>query len=350
MSLLNTDPFQPETNGLSGLVNLKNTCYINSSLQLLSHTYELNQVLNHPDFDHFVKETNDGQLLHEWKNLCQLLWHRDCTIQPNKFINIVFKCSSQKDAPFHHTEEHDVSEFLYFLLDSFHNGLSRSVQLISSVTDNEYCNQYHAVLKDIYTKEYSEINQLFFGGIVSHIVNAETRQILTTNYEQYFQLSLPIPSIANLTLKDCLRCFLEDVHLTHENGNSWLDETTNTRINVIKTTAFCNLPPILVISLKRFSNSFQKNDDAIQIPQHAFNLNSFMEHCNPHEINYTYQLYGVCEHTTFMNAIHFGHYKVYIRIKNKKWFCFNDESVRESSFSEINSRNVYCLFYRRIAK
>lgn len=346
MSLFDTPNFSPATNGLSGLVNLKNTCYINSCLQLLSHTYELNKILFNPRFENVVQNTIEGQLLTEWKQLCELLWHRDCTVQPIKFVNTALKISAEKNIPFHPAYQHDMTEFLFFLIDSFHTGLSRRANYILEKKPNHSCfDDFQSVLKGIYAKEYSEINELFFGGIVSNIVDAESKKIITTNFEQYFQLSLPIPSVSSVTLYDCLHYYLEDVHLT-----DWTDETTNTKINVIKTTKMCALPPVLVISLKRFNSLEQKNSVPITIPQTNFNLNPYMEHCNPHQINYVYQLYGVCEHFTYKNAMDYGHYKSFIKVKNRKWFCFNDESVKESSFSEINSRNVYCLFYRLVAK
>ncbi|XP_071486831.1 ubiquitin carboxyl-terminal hydrolase 32-like [Diadema antillarum] len=57
--------------------------------------------------------------------------------------------------------------------------------------------------------------------------------------------------------------------------------------------------------------------------------------------NQMYDLYGVVSHTGILGG---GHYVSYAVNPNKKWYCYNDSSVKEVK-EEIDMDNAYMLFY-----
>ena len=73
--------------GLTGLCNLGNTCYINACMQILSHCYEFNEILQN------ININNDERslLLYEWKQLKDLMWTTNCVISPNRFIRAILR-------------------------------------------------------------------------------------------------------------------------------------------------------------------------------------------------------------------------------------------------------------------
>lgn len=344
-----------EYNGLTGLANLGNTCFLNSCMQIFSHTPEINKFL---DKDHGAYKQNmsnrfnkkyahDCKLLLEWDELRKLMWKENCIISPGKFLKTVQHIAKNKDKDiFTGYAQNDLPEFLLFIMDSFHNALRREVNMeISGDVDNKrdkLAYKCYEMMKKMYENEYSEIVKLYYGIHVSKIVDKKNNdKTLSIRPEPYFMLDLPIPNNKkNVSLYDCFDeyCKIEIL----EKENAWLNEKTNKKEDVCKYITFWNLPTILVIAIKRFDYRGKKIQSPVNLEINNLDLCKYVEGYNSD--SYKYKLYGVCNHSGGTLG---GHYTANILVKDK-WFLFNDTNVSEIKFDGLNNTSGYCLFYRKI--
>jgi len=335
-----------EDKGLSGLCNLGNTCFINSCMQILSHTYELNEVLESGNYKKKLKNKVDSVLLLEWDDLRKILWNENCVVSPGKFLKTIQKIAQFKKVDiFTGYSQNDLPEFLLFVIDCFHNALSREIKMtISGTTENEtdiIATKCYEMIKNMYSKDYSEIWNLFYAVHVSELISLETAKRINITPEPFFMIDLPIPkNKKSPTLIDCFNLYVEGEILDGE--NSWHNEETGKKENVQKKISFWSFPTILVIDFKRFNERNQKNQILIHF-DFELDLSNYVIGYKKH--SYKYELFGVCNHS---GGVLGGHYTCYVKNSNGKWYHCNDSNVFEVSLVEsIISPKAYVLFYRK---
>lgn len=340
---------QYEEHGYTGLRNLGNTCFLNSCVQALSHTYEIHELLNKQSINDRINESKqifDAHIFKEWKELTETMWSGNGTVQPLKFVSAVQKVAHKKDIEiFTGWAQNDVTEFLRFIVNCFHASIARTVKVKitgkpASDTD-QLAMKCYEMLNDNFSKEYSEIQDLFYGIMVSDISNIQTGKSNSLKPEQYFILDFPIPEKDGIvTLCDCLNTFVKKELLSGD--NQWFNEKTGNKEDVNKQIRFWNFPKVLVITLKRFDATGKKSDKFVDFPLTDLDLSKYVEDYFPNK--YVYDLYGICNH---MGSTDGGHYTAFVKNQKGVWIYYNDSDVSiVKNATQMITPMAYCLFYR----
>jgi ubiquitin C-terminal hydrolase len=335
--------------GLNGLTNLGNTCFLNSIMQVISHTYEFNNFLDLQTYKSRLNNKYDSILLLEWDNLRKLLWNNEsnCVVTPIKFVNAVQKIATIKNQElFTGFEQNDITEYLIFIVDCFHNALSREVNMSIIGTEindvDKIAVKCFETIKKIYSNDYSEIWDMFYGIHVSQLTSVKSGEVMSITPEPYFMIDLPIPeNNKNITLIDCFDLYVKEEIM--DGDNSILNETTGKKESARKSIMFWSFPNILVIDIKRFNAANKKKQMLVDFPLENLNLSKYVIGYN--KDTYIYDLYGVCNHS---GTVMGGHYTSFIKNANGKWYHCNDTSVSEVGIlHQIITPKAYCLFYRK---
>jgi len=336
--------------GNPGLINIGNTCFINSCIQILNHIYELTEVFELEKVQKNMKhDLIDTTILKEWVDLRETMWSNEyASVSPNKFVFLIHNIAHKKRKElFTGFAQNDFIEFLFFIIDCFHNSICRPIQMsIKGQEVNEIdkiATKTYNCLKQTYSKEYSEMLELFHGMYLSSIYSMNGSVKYSVTPELYFTTDLPIPLNMNrVTLYDCFDYYTSPEYITGE--NAWLNESTGKKEEVIKKISFWSLPPIFIVSLKRFhATQLNKINVLVEFPIDELDMTMYVEGYNAKE--YKYELFGICNHIGNVTG---GHYTAFVKNIENQWIHYNDNTVEIINTKEsMITPMAYCLFYRK---
>jgi ubiquitin C-terminal hydrolase len=388
---------------MSGLINPKNLCYLNSILQCLVYIDDFRKwLLNKENSE--VKRTILTMRL-------SILFDTLCDDNGNVSSEDIKTMIGNLHNKFQNDDQQDSHELLTELLDDIHNEVSKKIQikfqqipndviaymifiefeampkkvkeyktaikngLINENHDNDIIEIYNSYenwmnnastymkeKRDIVTiangymfwKEFVEksnsiITRLFTGLLYLRIECDECHNI-TDSFSSFINLTLPVNESENMTLIEMLEEFTCDTKLY--GNNQYMCAPCGKKVNATQKTCIWELPKVLIIHLKRFnydkktSNS-NKISTQLFLPVDNLDMKPYMSSLCAEQPS-KYNLSSTNNHHG--STIENGHYTSFCRSTNQNsWYEYDDTTVTNISNKEISERLVtgepYILFY-----
>lgn len=329
--------------GNKGLVNLGNTCYMNSVLQCLSHL-----LIFHPNNENFFKECKslESGLMYEWFQFQRKMWsneNNEC-INPINLIKSFKTLCDEKDIYFENFNQNDVDEFLTIFLDLLHDSIKRKVKMNLKVKSSlsggdEIIKKGYETWKQFYENNYSYIVENFYSQLLTMTICPEC-YYYTTNHDPIQVISLEISKDSE-TIYDCLEQYTKKQILDEK--NMWKCDKCFKKVQPHQKTLLFKTTDILIILLKRYTSSLRKNNKFIQYPLNL-DLKDYNKNYGTGKSN-IYNLNGFCIHGGGLGGGHY--YAVSKNSLDSKWYEYNDSDVSSVSGDKLLKYTPYVLFYKR---
>ncbi|KAL4791199.1 hypothetical protein BDV19DRAFT_313846 [Aspergillus venezuelensis] len=318
--------------GVRGLFNLGQTCYLNVILQTMLHDPILST--------YFL---GNGHQLHD----CTVSDCIGCAVaeafadfhsidKPEGFAALNLLLASWRASPtLAGYQQQDAHEYYQFLVDKLHTSAEPHGD-----SHEKGCSCF--------------FHRTFYGKLRSSVTCDKCGNVTKTE-DPIVDLSLDVQvqakkramggtgTSAMPTLNGCLESFtspeklMADVYNCSGCGNTPQKATKQLRIK--------KLPAILCMQLKRFEHTFtsaEKVEGRIDFP---LSINMLPYTTNPNttvdKSRYTYDLSSAVVHKGKLDA---GHYYVYCR-QGEEWMLFNDDQVTPVTEAEVLGVDAYLLFY-----
>ena len=326
-----------------GLINLGNTCYMNTVLQTLFSCTDFN--------DELLREKLQSKTLsNSYKTIIRIMIQRcneDSKVKKLKLTNFINTFRNEfKHVSFHQQDAH---EAMGYLLSKFHTCLKE--EFTPTVLKNAMKNmRYNKKIKNecakqlhtMYKKDYSLINEYFYGQ-VCNIVKCKSCEHEVNRVEVFkgFELGIENTDSVLEALKE---------HMKAEELEGYKCDKCEERDQCSRQMVLLNTPQYVFITLKRFTmdwqkNKFIKNNKKIDFPMYLHFKDYLLQDNENKNVEKAdlYKLNSIICHTGGSNG---GHYYSINNINNK-WFMCDDEDVKEIEEKDIYSEEAYVLSYTK---
>lgn len=342
-------------------MNLGLTCYINSTVQCLAHTYPLTKHF----ISHHERQSNAGEMTAAFSSLLVEMWNnKNCSVKPDTFKSVLERCSRR----FQGCQQEDSEEMKTILLDILHEETNKVVA--PTIDENEDAPKdrdekrdndsnkeaSRRALEEFKQKNDSPVYDVFMGQIKSEIRCGECGHT-STKFDASNTLSVPIrwdgENRTSKPLIDCVKEYSKAEQLSGE--NAWKCPQCKRDVSASKQLQLTHPPPVLLVHLKRFRSEDdygrrEKITDLVDFPLEGLDLSEVMmsdgEQYWKNGEEPVYDCYAVSNHMGQLNA---GHYTAFVKdFENGVWNLFDDEFVKQNiPESNVVSDSAYHIFYKR---
>ncbi|KAG5475620.1 hypothetical protein LSCM4_04202 [Leishmania orientalis] len=328
-----------------GIVNLGNTCYMNSVLQVLNST-PLGQYFLTDDYvSHLI--TTKGKLtrlINSFSYVIRELNRSDCNFSVSASP---FKAAlGEYYEGFQNSNQQDANEFLRVVLDGIHGALNRNESNRISFPEIDNSKGTDDDLARRYWAQYYQRNSSI---IVDYCAFQERSAIVcpscnhqSRSFNVCLSIEIPIPRAASrVSLDDCFATYCREEIL--DNSSMYMCPNCRQKVNARKQLLFYSAPPVLFITLKRF-RCYGDFTTASKVNSSVFfgkTLNIALYMCSSFSKT-KYRLVGIVNH---QGNIHGGHYTADAVGADGVWCHFSDERVTKADMGD--NKLAYILCYVR---
>jgi len=342
----------PKNKGVVGLQNMGNTCYANSTIQLLRAVPEWNAFILREDLSSALvadKEDVTSAVTLAYQDLAQSMWsaHRPAYVRPMGFLNSI------RDAVkgtvydnFGKPNQNDSHEYLIWLLDNFHESLNEKRGRAALPPPPDHSDRPLVELgaegwAAFTHRNVSPVVDLFFG-MMRKTIECSECHVKNYKWETFNVFKIPCKgdslqewfksecSVTDIENRDCEPCA----------------KAGKGRQNAQMYSHIWQLPASLFVAIKRFEG-FDGRKNAQATPYDGTPIN-FADHFAPESIHpsrsWTYECRAIADHH---GSQYGGHYSAQMAhpVTNDWWWM--DDAMSQQLPAPRFSGSNYVLYFRR---